>query len=58
MIVSVATGLNEGKMGIAMKKTGYIELPEHVGTGGFDHADVHPPSDRLTSRIRAMIRST
>ena len=30
-----------------MKKTGYIELPEHVGTGGFDHADVHPPSDRL-----------
>jgi DNA-binding beta-propeller fold protein YncE len=30
-----------------MKKVGYIDLPEHRGAGGFDHADVHPPSDRL-----------
>jgi len=32
---------------MAMKKVGYIDLPEHRGAGGFDHADVHPPSDRL-----------
>jgi DNA-binding beta-propeller fold protein YncE len=30
-----------------VKKIGYIDLPEHRGAGGFDHADVHPPSDRL-----------
>jgi len=30
-----------------MKKVGYINLPEHRGAGGFDHADVHSPSDRL-----------
>ena len=30
-----------------MKKVGYIDLPEHRGAGGFDHADVHSPSDRL-----------
>ena len=30
-----------------MKNVGYIDLPEHRGAGGFDHADVHPPSDRL-----------
>jgi DNA-binding beta-propeller fold protein YncE len=32
---------------MAMKKVGYIDLPEHCGAGGFDHADVHSPSDRL-----------
>ena len=32
---------------MAMKNVGYIELPEHRGAGGFDHADVHLPSDRL-----------
>ncbi|HEX9125192.1 MAG TPA: YncE family protein [Methylomirabilota bacterium] len=32
---------------MAMKHIGYIDLPEHRGAGGFDHADVHPPSDRL-----------
>jgi DNA-binding beta-propeller fold protein YncE len=32
---------------MAMKNVGYIDLPEHRGAGGFDHADVHPPSDRL-----------
>jgi DNA-binding beta-propeller fold protein YncE len=30
-----------------MKHVGYIELPKHRGAGGFDHADVHAPSDRL-----------
>ena len=30
-----------------MKNVGYIDLPEHRGAGGFDHADVHSPSDRL-----------
>jgi len=29
------------------KSVGYIELPKHNGTGGFDHADIHVPSDRL-----------
>lgn len=32
---------------MALKKAGYIDLPEHRGAGGFDHADVHSPSDRL-----------
>jgi DNA-binding beta-propeller fold protein YncE len=32
---------------MAMKKVGYVDLPEHRGAGGFDHADVHPPSSRL-----------
>jgi DNA-binding beta-propeller fold protein YncE len=32
---------------MALKKLGYIDLPEHSGAGGFDHADVHAPSDRL-----------
>jgi DNA-binding beta-propeller fold protein YncE len=32
---------------MAMKHIGYIDLPDHRGAGGFDHADVHPPSDRL-----------
>jgi DNA-binding beta-propeller fold protein YncE len=30
-----------------MKHISYIDLPEHRGTGGFDHADIHPPSHRL-----------
>jgi DNA-binding beta-propeller fold protein YncE len=30
-----------------MRNIGYIDLPEHQGAGGFDHADIHPPSDRL-----------
>lgn len=32
---------------MTMKNVGYIGLPEHRGAGGFDHADVHSPSDRL-----------
>ena len=30
-----------------MQTTGYIDLPEHHAEGGFDHADIHAPSDRL-----------
>jgi DNA-binding beta-propeller fold protein YncE len=30
-----------------LKNIGYIDLPEHRGTGAFDHADIHSPSDRL-----------
>ena len=32
---------------MTMKNIDYIDLPEHRGAGGFDHADVHSPSDRL-----------
>jgi DNA-binding beta-propeller fold protein YncE len=32
---------------MTMKSVGCIELPKHNGTGGFDHADIHVPSDRL-----------
>ena len=32
---------------MGLRLLGYIDLPEHRGAGGFDHADVHPPSDRL-----------
>ena len=32
---------------MTVKHVGYIDLPEHHGAGGFDHADVHAPSDRL-----------
>lgn len=32
---------------MTMKNVAYIDLPEHRGTGGFDHADIHLPSDRL-----------
>ena len=30
-----------------LKFEGYVDLPAHKGKGGFDHADVHAPSDRL-----------
>ncbi len=32
---------------MTLKNAGYIDLPEHQGAGGFDHADIHLPSDRL-----------
>ena len=25
----------------------HIELPAHKSSGGFDHADIHVPTDRL-----------
>jgi hypothetical protein len=32
---------------MALRLLGYIDLPAHRGAGGFDHADVYSPSDRL-----------
>ena len=32
---------------MTLKKLDYIDLPEHRSAGGFDHADVHAPTDRL-----------
>jgi len=31
---------------MALRLIGHIDLPEHRGAGGFDHADIHSPSDR------------
>jgi len=30
-----------------LRLLGHIELPAHRATGGFDHADIHAPTDRL-----------
>lgn len=32
---------------MALRLLGHIELPAHRSEGGFDHADIHPPTDRL-----------
>ena len=32
---------------MALRLLGHIELPPNQGKGGFDHADIHLPSDRL-----------
>src|SRR5260370_28152348 len=32
---------------MALRLLGYIELPAHRSSGGFDHADIHPPTDRI-----------
>ena len=32
---------------MALRLLGHIDLPEHRGAGGFDHADIHSSSDRL-----------
>jgi DNA-binding beta-propeller fold protein YncE len=32
---------------MALRLNGYIELPPHQSGGGFDHADIHPPTDRI-----------
>ena len=32
---------------MTLRSLGHIELPPHRSTGGFDHADVHSPSDRI-----------
>src|SRR5215468_3329086 len=32
---------------MALRLLGHIELPAHRGDGGFDHADIHAPTDRL-----------
>ena len=32
---------------MTLRLLGHIDLPPHQGSGGFDHADVHAPTDRL-----------
>src|SRR4029077_2463680 len=32
---------------MTLRSLGYIELPAHQSNGGFDHADVHSPTDRI-----------
>src|SRR5207247_2296 len=32
---------------MALRLLAHIELPAHRADGGFDHADIHPPTDRL-----------
>src|SRR5262245_64367350 len=32
---------------MALRLLGHIELPEHQTNGGFDHADIHPPTNRI-----------
>src|SRR5260370_12274831 len=32
---------------MALRLVGHIELPANRSKGGFDHADIHPPTDRL-----------
>ncbi len=32
---------------MALGLLGHIDLPANRSSGGFDHADVHSPSDRL-----------
>ena len=32
---------------MTLRLHGYIELPANRSKGGFDHADIHPPSGRL-----------
>jgi DNA-binding beta-propeller fold protein YncE len=32
---------------MTLRLLGHVELPPHRSTGGFDHADVHSPTDRL-----------
>jgi hypothetical protein len=32
---------------MTLRLLGHVELPAHRGKGGFDHADIHAPTDRL-----------
>ena len=32
---------------VTLRLLGHIELPPHRSSGGFDHADVHSPTDRI-----------
>jgi hypothetical protein len=32
---------------MTLRLVGHIELPAHQSNGGFDHADIHPPTSRL-----------
>src|SRR5262245_55157528 len=46
--VTALIALNrKGLTAMALRLLGHIELPEHRASGGFDHADIHHPTDRL-----------
>src|SRR5947207_15848195 len=32
---------------MALRLLSHIELPAHRSNGGFDHADIHPPTNRI-----------
>ena len=32
---------------MALRLLGHIELPAHGSNGGFDHADIHPVTNRI-----------
>jgi hypothetical protein len=32
---------------MTLRLLGHVELPAHRSNGGFDHADIHSPTDRL-----------
>ena len=32
---------------MTLRRLGFVELPPHVGPGGFDHAAVHEPTGRI-----------
>jgi hypothetical protein len=32
---------------MTLRLLGHIELPAHQSSGGFDHADIHSPTDRI-----------
>jgi hypothetical protein len=32
---------------MTLRLLGHIELPAHRSSGGFDHADIHSPTDRI-----------
>ena len=32
---------------MTLRLLGHVELPANIAQGGFDHADVHSPTDRL-----------
>jgi len=39
--------LHEEVIAMALRLLGHIELPAHRSNGGFDHADIHPPTNRI-----------
>jgi len=46
--VTALIALNrKGLTAMALRLLGHIELPAHRASGGFDHADIHHPTDRL-----------
>src|SRR4026209_778719 len=38
---------SRGRADVALRHLGFIDLPAHAKTGGFDHAAVHQPSGQI-----------